>query len=78
MRYYNPVADTMTTVATDPWTPGATTLPGGTAVYNNKLYVFGGFEINVGMSNEIRQYDPAAAAGSRWTLKTAVLPTVMG
>ena len=78
VRYYNPVADTMTTVATDPWTPGATTLPGGTAVYNNKLYVLGGFEINVGMTTAIWEYDPARAAGTRWALKTAVLPTALG
>ncbi|MEO5952863.1 MAG: kelch repeat-containing protein, partial [Chloroflexia bacterium] len=77
-RYYDPVADTMTTVATDPWTPGSTTLTGGTAVFNNKLYVLGGFVIGTGMSNQIWEYDPARAAGSRWLLKTAVLPTALG
>jgi hypothetical protein len=81
VRQYDPVADAMTTLATDPW-PGNTApgdkLPGGAAVLGNKLYVFGGFQINVGMLNTIWQFDPAAPAGSRWTQKTATLPTPLG
>ena len=80
VRTYDPVADTLTVLAADPW-PGAAagdTLPGSAAVYNNKLYVFGGFVINVSMVNTVYEFDPMAAAGSRWTLKTAVLPVALG
>jgi N-acetylneuraminic acid mutarotase len=47
-------------------------------VVDNKLYVFGGFEVNVDMTSAIYRFDPAAAAGSRWTLMTATLPTPLG
>ncbi len=80
VRQYDPVADSMVTLGGDPW-PGAlggTTLPGGAAVFDNKLYVFGGFTINVGMVDTIWEFDPDAAAGSRWTQKTAVLPGQLG
>jgi len=78
VRRYDPIADVITTVATDPWPAPANTLPGGAAVHANKLYVFGGFTINVGMTTQIWEFDPAAAAGTRWTLKTAVLPVALG
>ena len=43
VRRYDPVADAITVVATDPWSGApANTLAGGGAVYNNKLYVLGG------------------------------------
>ncbi len=80
LRRYDPVADVISVVTTDPW-PGTTgnTLPGGAVVYNNKLYVIGGFVISPGaMTDKIWQYDPAAVAGTRWTLKTAVLPVPVG
>ena len=80
VRQYDPVADAMTSLTTDPW-PGNTdgaTLPGGAAVLNNKLYVFGGFDIGIGMTSAIYQFDPAAAAGSRWTTMTATLPNPIG
>src|SRR5436853_6067336 len=70
--FYNPVTDTATTLgAGDNW-PGdaaGTILPGGFAVANNKLYILGGFNINVASTNEIWEFDPNAAAGSRWTQK---------
>jgi hypothetical protein len=80
VRHYDPIGDVMTTITTDPW-PGAgggTTLPGGGAVFNNKLYVLGGYVINTGTSTAIWEYDPNAAPGGRWTLKTAVLPIGLG
>ena len=79
-RTYDPVADSLQTLTNDPW-PGNTdgqTLPGGAAVYENKLFVFGGFQVNVGMTDTIWQFDPAAADGSRWTQMTATLPTPIG
>jgi hypothetical protein len=65
---YNPATDTATTLTGDDW-PGAmgTILPGGFAVANNKLYIFGGFNINVASTNQIWQFDPTAAVGSKWT-----------
>ena len=77
---YDPVADSVTTLSTDPWpgNAGGNILPGGYAVVNNKLYVLGGFQINVAMTNQIWQFDPMAGAGAKWTLKTAVLPVPEG
>jgi N-acetylneuraminic acid mutarotase len=72
---YNPVTDTIVTINA-PW-PGAmgTILPGGFAVYNNKLYILGGFNINVGMVDTIYEFTPDPAA---WVLKNAHLPTALG
>jgi N-acetylneuraminic acid mutarotase len=68
---YNPVTDTPTTLTGDDW-PGAmgTILPGGFAVANNKLYILGGFNINVASTNQIWQFDPTAAVGAKWTQMT--------
>ncbi len=79
VRRYDPATDTLTLLGSDPW-PGTsgTTLPGGGAVYNNKLYVIGGFTINVSMTSDIWEFDPSAPAGSKWTLKTAALPVPRG
>jgi Kelch motif protein len=68
---YNPVTDTPTTLTGDDW-PGAqgTILPGGFAVANNKFYILGGFNINVGSTNQIWEFDPTAAVGAKWTQKT--------
>jgi len=67
--FYNPVTDTVTTLTgADNW-PGdaaGTILPGGFAVANNKLYILGGFNINVASTNQIWAFDPTAAVGSKW------------
>jgi N-acetylneuraminic acid mutarotase len=67
---YNPVTDTSTTLTGDDW-PGAmgTILPGGFAVAGNKLYILGGFNINVASTNQIWQFDPTAAVGAKWTMR---------
>ena len=68
--FYDPAADTATTLtAGDNWPGNAsgTILPGGFAVVNNKLYILGGFNINVASTNQIWQFDPTAAVGSKWT-----------
>ena len=61
--FYNPVTDTVTTLTSgDNW-PGdaaGTILPGGFAVANNKLYILGGFNINVASTNQIWEFDPTA------------------
>jgi hypothetical protein len=68
---YDPATDTPSLLGSDDW-PGAmgTILPGGFAVANNKLYILGGFNINVASTNQIWEFDPNAGAGSRWTQKT--------
>jgi hypothetical protein len=68
--FYDPVADTITSLtAADNW-PGdaaGTILPGGFAVgCNNKLYILGGFNINVSSTNQIWEFDPTAPVGSKW------------
>ena len=68
---YNPVSDTAATLTGDDW-PGAmgTILPGGFTVANNKLYILGGFNINVASTNQIWQFDPTAGVGAKWTQMT--------
>ena len=77
---YNPMTDVITTLtAADNW-PGntaGTILPGGFAVAGNKLYIIGGFNINVGMTAQTWQFDPSAAVGSRW-LQRADYPVARG
>ena len=67
--YYNPATDTVTTLTSgDNW-PGdaaGTILPGGFAETGNKMYILGGFNINVASTNQIWQFDPTAAVGSKW------------
>jgi hypothetical protein len=72
---YDPVADAITVVGAS-WPSGVTTLPGGFTVFNNKLYVLGGFDIIDGTaSNEIWEFTPSPAA---WVQKNAVLPFALG
>jgi hypothetical protein len=77
---YDPATDTQTVLtAADNW-PGdaaGTILPGGFAVANNKLYILGGFNINVASTNEIWEFDPNAAVGSRWQPKVNTPEGVM-
>jgi hypothetical protein len=72
---YNPVTDAITTVAA-PW-PGAmgTILPGGFSVFNNKLYILGGFNINVAAVRTIYEFTPSPAG---WVLKNSLLPDPNG
>jgi N-acetylneuraminic acid mutarotase len=72
---YNPATDTATTLTGDDW-PGAmdTILPGGFAVTGNKLYVLGGFNINVASTNQIWSFDPTAGVGSKWVLAPVTTP----
>jgi len=73
---YNPVTDVIETIPA-PW-PGDTdgiTLPGGFTVYNNKLYVLGGFRINTSMVNTIWEFTPTT---NMWVQKKAVLPVARG
>ena len=51
------------------------TLPGGFAVFDNKLYILGGFNINVGMVDTIWEFTPSPPS---WVQKSAHLPTALG
>jgi hypothetical protein len=78
---YNPVTDTVTALAVgDNW-PGAggtSNLPGGFTVFQNKLYILGGFTIAPATAlNTIYQFDPTLGVGAKWTLKSAVLPVAV-
>jgi len=73
---YDPVADVITTIATD-WPPGdASTLPGGITVFNNKIYILGGYDVLNGVgSDQIWEFTPNPAG---WVQKSAVLPFPLG
>ena len=73
---YNPLIDIIESVAS-PW-PGdndGITLPGGFAVFDNKLYILGGFRINTAMTNTIWEFNPGT---NTWIQKTATLPVARG
>ena len=73
---YNPVTDTIETIPS-PWPADADgiTLPGGFAVFENSLYILGGFRINTEMINTIWEFTPIPAG---WVQKSAVLPVPLG
>jgi hypothetical protein len=65
VQVYYPATNTTAVVATDPL-PGAARIVGASAVVNNRAYVFGGFD-SLSVYAQTYRYNPAAAAGSRWT-----------
>jgi len=74
VQVFYPSVGTVDTITTDPFPPTTLYSPGGVVYANGKLYVIGGFD-GVGMYNNTYIYDPAATAGSRWTLSACNLPT---
>ena len=68
--FYDPVADMITSLTAGrrlAWRCRRHNLAGGFAVTgNNKLYILGGFNINVSSTNQIWQFDPTAAVGAKW------------
>ena len=76
VRVYDPGTDTISNLTTDPWPATPARIPGGYAVVNNKLYIFGGYSSigTGGVFTDTWRFDPLAASGSRWTqLPTANL-----
>lgn len=69
LQIYTPATDTWQTVATDP-VPAARSGP-ACAAWGGKLYVFGGVDATATYNSTTYIYDPAAAAGSRWTTGAA-------
>ena len=74
---YDPVTDVVIPVAA-PW-PGAganAVLPGGFTVFQNKLYILGGFDIPAGNgTNQIWEFTPGTNA---WVQKVTSLPVPLG
>ena len=75
---YDPVTDTISPVAA-PWpAAGTTVIPGGFTVFQNKLYILGGFDTVTGGGqgiNQIWEFTPSPAA---WVQKPTVLPVPLG
>jgi subtilisin family serine protease len=74
VQVYYPNTNTVATIATDPFPPAVLYSPGGVAYAGGKIYVFGGFD-GTNMYATTWAYDPAAAAGSRWSNTGEDLPT---
>src|SRR5438034_293922 len=74
---YDPVTDVISAVAA-PWPGGlGMVLPGGFTVFNNKLYILGGFDTitNGGQgTNQIWEFTPPTT----WVQKPSVLPVPLG
>src|SRR6476660_1191007 len=75
---YDPVTDTISAVAA-PWpAAGTTVIPGGFTVFQNKLYILGGFDTVTGGGqgiNQIWEFTPSPAG---WVQKPTVLPVPLG
>jgi len=73
---YDTVADSISVVAA-PWPDGdAGILPGGFTVFNNKLYILGGFNVAGGNgTSAIWEFTPGT---NTWLEKTAALPVPLG
>jgi plastocyanin len=74
---YDPVTDVISAVAA-PWPGGLSmVLPGGFTVFNNNLYILGGFDTITGGgqgTNQIWEFTPPTT----WVQKAAVLPVPLG
>jgi len=80
LQVYYPIPNQVDIIYSDPFIGRWNGIPyfpsQGTAVVNNKLYVFGGFENTVAPYNtdSTYVYDPALPAGTRWSvIPTAIL-----
>jgi hypothetical protein len=81
VRVYNPIADTVTNLTTDPWPATPMRNPGAWAVWNNKLYIYGGFSaLGAGaVYPETWVFDPLGAPGAKWQrITSADLPVARG
>jgi len=85
LQAYYPVSQMAATITTDPFpgtSGGHVFMPAqGTAVVNNKLYVFGGFQVQGTPynSDSTYVYDPSLPAGSRWSvIPSAILSQARG
>ncbi len=67
VRVYDPNTDTLS--SSDTWPAAPARVPGGYAVYNNKLYIFGGHAILPAshLYSDTWVFDPTLPSGQRWT-----------
>jgi N-acetylneuraminic acid mutarotase len=72
LQIYYPLEDRVEVVATDPLP--APRLGAGVAALDGKLYVIGGTDDSLVLTDTLYEYDPSRPAGSRWELK-ALMPT---
>jgi N-acetylneuraminic acid mutarotase len=65
---YFPLSDSISTLNADNWPASPARVPGGYAVLNNKLYIFGGYNAyQHKVYDDTWEFDPLAPAGQRWT-----------
>jgi N-acetylneuraminic acid mutarotase len=65
---YFPLTDSITSLNADNWPASPMRAPGGYAVLNNKLYIFGGYNhYQRKVYDDTWVFDPLAPAGQRWT-----------
>ncbi len=70
VRVYDPTGDTLTTLSpADYWPASPERVPGGYAVYNNKLYIFGGHTAKPTsqLFSDTWVFDPLGTIGNKWT-----------
>jgi hypothetical protein len=75
---YNPVANTITALPAGANWPGdadGITLPGGFTVFQNKLYILGGFQISTAMTDTIWEFTPGTNV---WVQKSSHLGAQLG
>ena len=77
---YSPLTDSISSLNADNWPASPERVPGGYAVLNNKLYIFGGYNhYQRKVYDDTWVFDPLAPAGQRWTqLPSATLSVARG
>ena len=81
VRVYTPTTDLLTVLTADAWPATPARIPGGYAVYNNKLYIFGGYDptYNNVVYNDTWVFDPMGGSGSKWSqINSATLNVARG
>src|SRR4249919_3698256 len=75
---YDPVTDTISPVAA-PWpAAGTTVIPGGFTVFQNKLYILGGFDTVTGGGQGINQIWEITPSPAAWVQKPTNIPVTLG
>jgi len=73
VRVYDPTADSVSVLSGDAWPASPARIAGGYAVYNNKMYLFGGFSYQGGPTGKGQvftdtwRFDPTQPSGQKWT-----------
>jgi hypothetical protein len=73
VRVYDPNSDSVSVLSGDAWPAAPVHVAGGYAVYNNKMYLFGGFSYQGGPTGQGQvftdtwRFDPTQPSGQKWT-----------